>query len=231
MQRPAESVWDYPRPPRAEATGRHIASHHAGAVVFDSRTAVRVLETNLSSVFRLVRDLVIRSGRSVFTKRLFSQELFLEHPRYRFTDKDLLDGLRVACRHIEDACRVLHHLRRRHLAPLPVTLGRKIAKPFKQFIARFCIEYRFHAGSSPLPTFYIKRAKNKPSLNRRGSCFFRGVSCISWLRFFWVLCELCVNGSSTHSNAVRKGACPRSSVSCNFVVTVFLSFRTPQCRL
>jgi uncharacterized protein (DUF427 family) len=51
MQRPAESVWDYPRPPRAEATERHIAARHAGAVVFDSRAAVRVLETSHPPVY------------------------------------------------------------------------------------------------------------------------------------------------------------------------------------
>jgi len=41
-----ESVWDYPRPPRLEATGRHIVVALAGRVVADTRRAHRVLETS-----------------------------------------------------------------------------------------------------------------------------------------------------------------------------------------
>jgi uncharacterized protein (DUF427 family) len=40
-----ENVWDYPRPPRAEPTARHVVIRHAGQVVADTRRAVRVLET------------------------------------------------------------------------------------------------------------------------------------------------------------------------------------------
>lgn len=50
-----ESVWDYPRPPRAEPTARHIVARHGGAVVADSRRAVRVLETSHPPVYYLPR--------------------------------------------------------------------------------------------------------------------------------------------------------------------------------
>lgn len=41
-----ESVWDYPRPPRLEVTGRHIVVALAGRVVADATRAHRVLETS-----------------------------------------------------------------------------------------------------------------------------------------------------------------------------------------
>ena len=43
---PTESVWDYPRPPRVEATTRRIRVIHGGVTVVDTRDAVRVLETS-----------------------------------------------------------------------------------------------------------------------------------------------------------------------------------------
>jgi uncharacterized protein (DUF427 family) len=42
----AESVWDYPRPPRVEQTGRRIRVELGGEVVADTRRALRVLETS-----------------------------------------------------------------------------------------------------------------------------------------------------------------------------------------
>ncbi|TCK27681.1 DUF427 domain-containing protein [Pseudonocardia endophytica] len=41
-----ESVWDYPRPPRAERMHRRAVLRHAGAVVAESDDLVRVLETS-----------------------------------------------------------------------------------------------------------------------------------------------------------------------------------------
>ena len=41
-----ESVWDYPRPPRHEASGRHVTVAFAGRPVADTRRAIRVLETS-----------------------------------------------------------------------------------------------------------------------------------------------------------------------------------------
>jgi uncharacterized protein (DUF427 family) len=40
-----ESVWGYPRPPRIEPSQRHVRVVFGGAVVADSRRALRVLET------------------------------------------------------------------------------------------------------------------------------------------------------------------------------------------
>jgi len=41
-----ESVWDYPRPPRLEATSRRIRVVLAGHLLADSRRALRLLETS-----------------------------------------------------------------------------------------------------------------------------------------------------------------------------------------
>lgn len=41
-----ESVWAYPRPAVAEATGARIVIEHRGRVVADTRAAVRTLETS-----------------------------------------------------------------------------------------------------------------------------------------------------------------------------------------
>jgi uncharacterized protein (DUF427 family) len=48
-----ESVWDYPRPPRLEATTRHVVVTHRGTVVAESRRPWRVLETSHPPVFYL----------------------------------------------------------------------------------------------------------------------------------------------------------------------------------
>ena len=41
-----ESVWDYPRPPRLEASLRHLRIVHRGVTIADSRRALRLLETS-----------------------------------------------------------------------------------------------------------------------------------------------------------------------------------------
>lgn len=41
-----ESVWDYPRPPIAQASTRHLKIVHRGGVVAETRGAVRTLETS-----------------------------------------------------------------------------------------------------------------------------------------------------------------------------------------
>jgi uncharacterized protein (DUF427 family) len=48
-----ESVWDYPRPPRLEATNKHIQIVFNGVVVADSRAAYRALETSHPPVYYL----------------------------------------------------------------------------------------------------------------------------------------------------------------------------------
>ena len=51
-----ESVWDYPRPPSAQVTGRHIVVEVAGVVVADTTRAVRVCETSHPPVYYVPRD-------------------------------------------------------------------------------------------------------------------------------------------------------------------------------
>lgn len=46
-----ESVWDYPRPPRVEATDKHIQVVFNGVVIADTRRAQRVLETSHPPVY------------------------------------------------------------------------------------------------------------------------------------------------------------------------------------
>ena len=41
-----ESVWDYPRPPRLEWSGRHVVVASGGITIADSRRTLRVLETS-----------------------------------------------------------------------------------------------------------------------------------------------------------------------------------------
>lgn len=48
-----ESVWDYPRPPRLEPTSKHIRIVFNGAVVADTVSAYRVLETSHPPVYYL----------------------------------------------------------------------------------------------------------------------------------------------------------------------------------
>ncbi len=48
-----ESVWDYPRPPRLEDSGRHIQVIFNGVVVADSHRARRILETSHPPVYYL----------------------------------------------------------------------------------------------------------------------------------------------------------------------------------
>src|SRR5665811_1621279 len=46
-----ESVWDYPRPPRVESDSRRVIVEFAGAVIADTTSAFRVLETSHPPVF------------------------------------------------------------------------------------------------------------------------------------------------------------------------------------
>jgi uncharacterized protein (DUF427 family) len=48
-----ESVWDYPRPPRMETTGRRLRVVHAGVTIAESRAGLRVLETSHPPVYYL----------------------------------------------------------------------------------------------------------------------------------------------------------------------------------
>ena len=51
-----ESVWDYPRPPSAEVTSRHVVVELSGRVIADSVRAIRVCETSHPPVYYVPRD-------------------------------------------------------------------------------------------------------------------------------------------------------------------------------
>jgi uncharacterized protein (DUF427 family) len=51
-----ESVWDYPRPPSAEITRRHVVVELGGRVLADTVRAVRVCETSHPPVFYVPRE-------------------------------------------------------------------------------------------------------------------------------------------------------------------------------
>ncbi|CAN5733130.1 DUF427 domain-containing protein [soil metagenome] len=46
-----ESVWDYPRPPRLEASARRLRIVHAGVVIAETSRSLRVLETSHPPVY------------------------------------------------------------------------------------------------------------------------------------------------------------------------------------
>lgn len=48
-----ESVWDYPRPPRLEKTGKHLTVVFGGVTIADTVRAYRVLETSHPPVYYL----------------------------------------------------------------------------------------------------------------------------------------------------------------------------------
>lgn len=66
-----ESVWDYPRPPRAEATLKRLQVVFNGIILADTRRAVRVLETSHPPVYYLppadiqMQYLALTTGRSL----------------------------------------------------------------------------------------------------------------------------------------------------------------------
>ena len=51
-----ESVWDYPRPPSALVTPRHVRVEHGGQVVADTRRAIRVCETSHPPTYYVPRE-------------------------------------------------------------------------------------------------------------------------------------------------------------------------------
>jgi uncharacterized protein (DUF427 family) len=51
-----ESVWDYPRPPRAEATHKRIRVIFNGETILDSRRAIRLLETSHPPAYYIPQD-------------------------------------------------------------------------------------------------------------------------------------------------------------------------------
>jgi uncharacterized protein (DUF427 family) len=62
-----ESVWDYPRPPRVEASQKLVRVEFAGEVIAETTRAYRVLETSHPPVYYIppadVRSEFLRTGR------------------------------------------------------------------------------------------------------------------------------------------------------------------------
>lgn len=48
---PAESVWDYPRPPLLETSTRYLTIVHGGVLLAQTRRALRILETSHPPVY------------------------------------------------------------------------------------------------------------------------------------------------------------------------------------
>ncbi len=55
-EHPAESVWDYPRPPRLEPTSDRIHVVHGAILIADTTKAFRVLETSHPPVYYIPQD-------------------------------------------------------------------------------------------------------------------------------------------------------------------------------
>jgi len=51
-----ESVWDYPRPPRLEATTEHVVVRLDGTLIAETRRPLRVLETSHPPTYYVPRD-------------------------------------------------------------------------------------------------------------------------------------------------------------------------------
>jgi uncharacterized protein (DUF427 family) len=68
----AESVWDYPRPPRVEPSSRRVRVELAGELIVDTTRAHRVLETSHPPTYYVPRDdvapgvLLPSRGRATF---------------------------------------------------------------------------------------------------------------------------------------------------------------------
>lgn len=68
-----ESAWDYPRPPRVEATFRRIRMHFAGELIADSTRAIRVLETSHPPVYYIPWDDIHSEFLMPSTRRTFCE--------------------------------------------------------------------------------------------------------------------------------------------------------------
>ena len=69
-----ESVWDYPRPPRLEPTGRHLRVVHSGVVIADTQRGLRILETSHPPVYYLpAQDVAMEWLRSSAQRGTFCE--------------------------------------------------------------------------------------------------------------------------------------------------------------
>jgi uncharacterized protein (DUF427 family) len=68
-----ESVWDYPRPPRAEPTSKRIRVVFNGETVADTTRAVRLLETSHPPVYYIPAQDVRMEYLTVASRRTFCE--------------------------------------------------------------------------------------------------------------------------------------------------------------
>ena len=68
-----ESVWDYPRPPRVETTGRLVRVEFADRVIAESSRSLRVLETSHPPVFYIPRSDIVASFIRSSTRTSFCE--------------------------------------------------------------------------------------------------------------------------------------------------------------
>lgn len=68
-----ESVWDYPRPPRVELTGKRIRVVFNGILVADSTRAMRVLETSHPPSYYIPQDDIQRQYFTPTRQRTFCE--------------------------------------------------------------------------------------------------------------------------------------------------------------
>jgi uncharacterized protein (DUF427 family) len=69
----SESVWDYPRPPRVEASDRHVLVRFGGEVIADTRRALRVLETSHPPVYYIPPEDVRMDRLTLTTRRTYCE--------------------------------------------------------------------------------------------------------------------------------------------------------------
>ncbi|MEO8611812.1 MAG: DUF427 domain-containing protein [Chloroflexota bacterium] len=70
---PQESVWDYPRPPRAELTPKRIRVVFNGKTIADTTRAVRILETSHPPVYYIPAQDVRMEYLTVASRRTFCE--------------------------------------------------------------------------------------------------------------------------------------------------------------
>ena len=68
-----ESVWSYPRPAIAEASGRHVRIEHRGQMIADSRASVRTLETSHPPSYYIPPADILMSTLRRSTRRSFCE--------------------------------------------------------------------------------------------------------------------------------------------------------------
>jgi uncharacterized protein (DUF427 family) len=68
-----ESVWDYPRPPRLEASTRHIRIIFNGTTLAETRRALRVLETSHPPTYYLPPDDIAMTYLTPTAQRSFCE--------------------------------------------------------------------------------------------------------------------------------------------------------------